>query len=162
MLGFRVYKYENILKNGKVFYFLPIPIDPRDIFQGRYQSLSFKREKIKSKISLKNLKYGDFIYVQIQKHNNETIIKDVFKSKPSNIDFLRVKFIRFDKDGYLVFKFLFNRFYMNEYKAKKVELLYNKLAKKDKILAKVRVLDGEAIIEDISIDSISINDFLDD
>lgn len=159
VLGFRVYKYENIIQHGKTFYFSPVPVDPRDLFQGKYVRLAFKTQKIQTHKNFKDLKWGDFIYVEIEKIGNETRVKDVFKSKPNSGDFLKVKYILTNQKNYIFFNFLFNKFYMNEHKAKKAEHLYNKLAKEDKMLAKVKVLDGTGVIENIYVNSIPINQF---
>ncbi len=158
-LGFRIYKYEDILRTGKVFYFTPIPIDPRDLFHGRYVTLNFKNQKLKSDKKFKNMDYYDFMYVSIQKDKNQTIIKNPSPTKPKSGDFLKVSF-RGYYNKHVHFRFLFDRFYMNEYKSKKVEKAYNKLAKNDKMLARVRVKNGFGVIEDIYINSISVKDFV--
>lgn len=160
MLSFRVYEYENILKNGKTFYFLPAPIDPRDLFRGRYVTLSFKNQEIITKKDFKQIKRGDFIYVTLKSSNNQTKIENVFTQKPKNGDFLKVKYIMTGTKNRVIFRFLFNRYYMNEHKSKKAEKLYNKLTNKDKLLAKVKVLNGVGVIENIYINSIPLNKYI--
>ena len=39
---FQIVNYERILKEGEVFYFKVLPLDPYDAFRGRYVSLRFE------------------------------------------------------------------------------------------------------------------------
>lgn len=160
LLGSRVYKYENVLQNGKVFYFKPKPVDPRDLLKGRYVILNFNSQSAKCNADeLKDISLKYF-YVTISKNDKNTTIGKAYVKKPKSGDFLKVKSYRSCENSSISFYFLFDRFYMNEYKAKKVEKAYNKLINKQNVLAKVRVLDGVGVIEDLLINSKSVKEYV--
>lgn len=162
ILSMRIYKYENILQNGKEFYFKPYPIDPRDLMNGRYIILYFGEQNATySDKEFENIKQDERFYVGIKNENNSTIFAKAYLKKPKSGDFLLVsKYITKVKNGHIQFHLLFDRFYMNEYKAKKAEKAYNNLTKNDKFLAKVRVLDGDGVIENIYINGIPIDKYI--
>lgn len=162
ILFMRIYKYEDILQNGKVFYFKPYPIDPRDLMKGRYIILNFREQNASySDKEFENMRQDKRFYVGIEKDGKNTIFTKAFLKKPKSGDFLLVSnYIPNVKNRRVRFHLLFNRFYMNEYRAKKAEKAYNNLTKNDNFLAKVRVLKGDGVIENIYINEIPIDKYI--
>lgn len=159
MLGARIYKYENILKNGKVFYLKPKPVDPRDLLKGRYVMLNFGKQSVKcDNKAFEKIRHDSHFYVQIKQDENLTF-ENAQLEKPDSGDFLKVRSGSKCINKNVSFYFIFDRFYMNEHKAKKLETTYNNLIDKNKVLAKVRVYEGIGVIEDLTIDSISASKY---
>lgn len=162
ILAMRIYKYEDTLQNGEVFYFKPYPVDPRDLLNGRYISLSFGKHKVKCDDKCNEIKNSECFYVGIDNKDGNITFSNIYLSKPKKGNFLRVVSDSYTtpKREYISFHFLFDRFYMNEYKAKKAEKAYNNLTKNDNFLAKVRVKNGDGVIENIYVNSIPLDRYI--
>lgn len=153
---------ESILNNGKVFKFQTEPIDPTDIFRGKYIRLDFTNEIFQFPDSLPNYKCD--IYAEVGTDSKGFAeIKHVSLYKPEGQkDFVKAKAYNVyenEKGEQMIrINFPFNRFYMEESKAKPAEDLYNKTWNDSTQIAYalVYVKNGEAVLKDVLINDISI------
>ena len=157
-----IYNQEDILNTGKIVKFQCEPIDPNDPFRGKYITLRFKESAIKVK-NLKEWNSNETIFAKIETSKNGFAkIKSISKTKPTdNSTYLKLK-INYsdDYENKIYLDFPFNRFYMNEYKAKNTEEVYaESTIDTTKIAyALVATKNGEAVIKDVLIDNISIKE----
>lgn len=157
-----IYNQEDILNTGKIVKFQCEPIDPNDPFRGKYITLRFKESAIKVK-NLKEWNSNETIFAKIETSKNGFAkIKSISKTKPTdNSTYLKLK-INYsdDYENKIYLDFPFNRFYMNEYKAKNAEEVYaESTIDTTKIAyALVATKNGEAVIKDVLIDNISIKE----
>ncbi|MDT3741179.1 MAG: GDYXXLXY domain-containing protein [Candidatus Kapabacteria bacterium] len=157
---------EDVLKTGKEFKFIAAPVDPSDPFRGKYISLSFQENTVgvNDKKTWVNGEKSYIILTTDEKGNAK--IKSVTKIKPTeDIDFVTIKIsygFSTDESDSLVIAYPFDRFYMKESKAQRAELKYRQsIQDSSKVTyASVYVKNGEAVLKDVLIDGISINELL--
>ena len=134
------------LKTGTEYKFKVEPVDPYDAFRGRYVAI---RVNSKSTITQDGIQYAE---ISVDKDGFATIEKSS-KEKPQNADYIKAKM----KYSYL--QLPFERYYMDEKLAPKAETVYRERARKDAYI-KVKVKNGNAVIEGLYIDNMKIEDYL--
>lgn len=141
---------EVVLKKGELYKFKTAPVDPYDAFRGRYVALGIDAAQVEYKAKSK-FAYGQIVYAALRKDvRNYATIVGVSLTPPEDKAYIKAK------AGYMYADKLrlilpFDRFYMNEYKAPKAEQLYREYSavnKRDAYIA-VRVLNGQAVLEDL-------------
>lgn len=158
-----IYDQEDIINTGKIVKFQCEPIDPNDPFRGKYITLNFKENRIKVK-NFKNWNNNETVYAIIETSTEGFAkIKSISKTEPiDNSIYLKLKinYIAEYDDNKIYLDFPFNRFYMNENKAKKAEEVYaESIIDTTKIAyALVATKNGKAVIKDVLIDNISIKE----
>lgn len=170
VIGFQIVKYERILTQGEIFYFDVLPLDPYDPFRGRYVTLRFK-DANKAPLA----KEDEFMeeqrikgYALLEKQEDVTVIKEVTFHKPKRSNFLEVTLSSTDTlyrginekhETMVYFSLPFDRFYMREDLAPKAELLL-RAGSGVALKAKLRVLEGKGIIEDLVVGDVSLSQFI--
>lgn len=159
-----IYNQEDIINTGKLVKFQCEPIDPNDPFRGKYITLNFKENKIKVK-NLKDWNSNETIFAKIETSKDGFAkIKSISKTEPTdNSIYLKLKInylADYNNENTIYLDFPFNRFYMNENKAKNAEKVYAKstLDSTKIAYALVATKNGEALIKDVLIDNISIKE----
>lgn len=161
---------EKILREGERFRFKTQPIDPADPFQGRYVSLRFKENFIPwSEERKSELHYKEPIYALIE------VDQDGFahftgwsRKTPATGAFLQTrrlweKYTRSTDssprqyEGFFI-KLPFNRFYMDEAKAPRAEILAREATLTADCWAEVRILEGKAVLEDVMVGGQSLRE----
>ncbi len=152
---------ERILRNGEVYRFLTRPIDPADPFQGRYVRLAYQhnyivwnerepvdldyRQRIYAIIEPGEDGFGRFTGWSHQRPASGTYLETRYRGqhRPWNraTNTNEYKGLRIDIP--------FNRFYMDEAKAPRAERLARRATRDTNCWAEVRILDGQAVIEDV-------------
>jgi uncharacterized membrane-anchored protein len=155
-----IYNQEDIINTGKLIKFQCEPIDPNDPFRGKYITLNFKESGIKVK-NLKEWNSNEAIFAKIETSKDGFAkIKSISKSEPNdNSIYLKLKINYLaGHENKIYLDFPFNRFYMNENKAKNAEKVYaqSTLDTTKITYALVATKNGEAVIKDVLIDEISI------
>ncbi|MFT4901857.1 MAG: putative membrane-anchored protein [Lentimonas sp.] len=167
---------ENVLQAGTLFLFKTQPIDPVDPFQGRYVRLRMEQDFTAiPEYQATQVEYNSPGYTSIDiDRDGFAYFSDWAEVAPVTGDFLisRARGKRYDfttsddasarKRIYkgLQIEIPFTRFYMDEAKAPRAERLAgeaNRAGESDCWVA-VRVLDGQAIIEDVFIAGESLRD----
>lgn len=158
-----IFKKEGILKNGKAFKFKTQPIDPSDPFEGKYISLKFQQDTFPLNKELEKLSNGDEIFVVLKQENGYAEISEVLVAKPkANLDFVKanVDYVEnYDNNKRIHINYTFNKFFMEESKAPKAEVLYNKESQENKnnCYALVYAKDGAAVVSDVLVNDTSIS-----
>jgi len=153
---------ERILKTGTAFKFKTIPLDPSDPFRGKYIRLNFIEDTFEIK-NEDNWTRNEKVYVIIANNDNGfATIKNVVKEKPSSeIHFITssVKSVNsYGETKNITIEYPFERFYMEEFKAKPAEDAYRDSFEKENTTAYalVYVKNGEAVLENVFINNVPI------
>lgn len=138
---------EKIISDGKEYLFKIQPVDPYDFFQGRYVELNVEQLSIDSK-KLLQFKRNDLVYIEFFQDSSGIKIKGVSKNKTRNS--LKLKLysdpLKYKK---ILFRLPFKRFYLEEFKAKKVETKLARSNTKNNFVH-VKIRNGDFVITDIS------------
>jgi uncharacterized membrane-anchored protein len=152
---------ENTLRNGERFKFKTRPIDPADPFQGRYVLLGYKDAYIPwPEDKDPDLEYKARIYVNIEiGADGFARFTDWSLTEPDSGNYLASRYLGRDwrwnpetrSNDYkgLRIKIPFDRFYMDEAKAPRAEILARDAARTTNCWAEVRIREGKAVIEDV-------------
>lgn len=157
-----ILEQEDILATGKTFKFRTAPIDPNDPFRGKYITLGFTDNRFIIQGN-KEPYYGQDVYVRLRENDaGFAVISQLsYESLSSGDDFLKARLTgwNIDDDSTTLFvQYLFDRFYLEESKAPKAEELYVE-SQRDSLRttwAVVKIKDGNAVLEDVMIDGVSI------
>ncbi|HCM42939.1 MAG TPA: hypothetical protein DIS66_06490 [Candidatus Omnitrophica bacterium] len=172
--GAMIYSHEKILKQGEVFMFKTRPVDPYDLFRGRYVVLAFEQDSFEYN-GPEHYPNNTVVYLTLGRDKKGfTKIESFSTEKPKSGTYLRAHVSWHEKTRWIYsektktseavsantvrFHFPFSRFYMNERKAPKAEALYRDVnspdPKKPQIVmaAQVRVLNGSGILENVLVD----------
>ncbi|GAA4272785.1 GDYXXLXY domain-containing protein [Aquimarina gracilis] len=157
-----IWKQEDILKSGNAYKFKTMPIDPTDPFRGKYITLNYEMNSMT--ITDTNLTYGDKVRVYIEKDDNGFAKAVSLSKKPldGQKDYVTAK-ITGNYKGVVNFELPFNRFYMEETKAKDAEVAYTKVNRdslKQNVYAIVHVKNGQAVLKDVIIDGKPIQEYV--
>ncbi|MCU4166166.1 GDYXXLXY domain-containing protein [Carboxylicivirga caseinilyticus] len=158
-----IWDREAILREGTEIKLKTAPIDPNDPFRGKYIVLDYEENSIK-KDSTESWSRGDevFVYFSMDKDGfakiesvSRAIIDDnqlFVKATIGNRIWNDTAMIRVDYD--------FNRFYMEESKAKNAEIVHREaLNDTSKIsYALVSIMNGDAVVKDVFIDDVSVHE----
>lgn len=155
-----IFKKEAVLNEGIAYKFKTQPVDPNDPFRGKYITL---RYEINSAITNDTLWIrNEEVYVYLKKDSlgfAQTLKVSKEKLDIEN-DYVIAKVNWYRKQTKkLNFDLEFNRFYMEESKAKPAENAYRK-AQRDSIpnttYGLVYIKNGDAVLKDVLINDISI------
>jgi len=160
-----IYEREDVLATGKEFKFKTVPVDPNDPFRGKYITLQYEETEIQLQNET-NWVRNETIYVLLSTDDNGFAeILTYSKEKPTgNSDFVKAKVIdvNFNDRKSLLIEYPFNRFYMEESGAPVAEQAYNESLPDTTIVtcALVSVKDGEAVLKDVLIDGVSVQEIV--
>ena len=160
-----IYDQEYTLKNGKAYKFITQPLDPNDPFRGKYIRLDYEISSYKSKDTTWFRHQEIFVYLKdsLGYAKIDTISKEKLDLKN---DFLKTNvdwYNSYNKE--LNISIPFNRFYMEESKAKPAEDLVRNLQDSlnlNTTYALVYVDGSNFVLENVFINDIAIKDVIDD
>lgn len=155
-----IWNREVILSTGKEYRFKTAPIDPTDPFRGKYITLQYSENRIQVPQG-SEWSSNETVYVLLKKDaNGFASIESVSKEKPkTNLDFVKAKVGYLTNEVHnLIIQYPFDRFYMEESKAPIAESVYAEatLDTTKVAYALVRIKNGEAVLKDVLIDGITI------
>ena len=156
---------EDVLNHGKVYKFKTKPIDPNDPFRGKYVVLSYDLDSYKTKEL--DWERGDEVFVYLGKDSlGYATISSVIKTlKKIDTDYVvaKVNWYSLSKN-ILYFDFEFDRYYMDEFKAKPAEDAYREFNRRidtiDLTYSKVAIKNGNAVLKDVFINDIPLKIFV--
>jgi uncharacterized membrane-anchored protein len=151
-----IWKREQTLGRGSVWKFRTAPVDPVDVFRGRYVALRFDVET--QEISPPpNASYSDKVFVTL-KANAEGFaeIDQLFATKPAGDDFI---------EAHLSGKTVvlpFDKYWVRERDAPAAEAAYRNLSRRgnQNAFVTVRVFRGDAAIEQLYLDNLPLAEYL--
>ncbi len=158
---------EDVLKTGTEYKFRTRPIDPNDPFRGKYITLDFQDNAFPVK-DKNDWKRQESVFVELTT-NEEGFAKinNVTKTEPENPEYISatISYVNSrQNDHELIIDYPFDRYYMEESKAKPAEETYRE-ANRDTTqitYALVHVKNGEAVLKDVVIDGKSIKDIVEE
>jgi len=166
-----IYSMESVIAKGEPWLFKTAPVDPYDLFRGRYVALGFEQGNVNYK-GTEIFFSGQKVYALLEKDaEGFARVRDLAVKKPAGVPaasacltarVLYHQFIEYDytdpekpvekKVNVVQIRFPFDRFYMNETKAPEAEALYrraNEAGPASNAHAEVRVLNGRAAIREL-------------
>lgn len=156
-----IYDKEDVLKTGRVYKFKTQPVDPNDPFRGKYVTLRYELNSAKSLDS--TLQRDDKVLVYFEKDSlGYAKVKRVSKTNLEiENDFIEVIVNYYDTNSNILsFNLPFDRYYMEEFKAKPAEDIYRKYNRQNdtinKTYALVAIKNGDAVLKDVYINDKSI------
>ncbi len=157
-----IWQQEDVLTSGKAYKFKTRPIDPSDPFRGKYITLDYDMNSFA--IADSSFVYGDKILIYIEKDSTGFAKAIQVSKKPlaNDRDYVVAK-VTDNYNEVVNFELPFDRFYMEESKAKDAERAYihkNTDSLKENVYALVHVKDGRSVLKDVIIDGISIQDYV--
>ncbi|MDF7824674.1 GDYXXLXY domain-containing protein [Pontiellaceae bacterium B12227] len=153
--------HERILSEGALFRFQTRPIDPADPFQGRYVRLRYKSSSIKCKAEeIEGLRRKDPVYaLVIENDAGFAELTGWSRKKPTEGTYFKTRYRYVDTTWHkesstrttngIRVDISFDRFYMDEAKAPRAETLAFESTRNSNCWANVRILNGNALIEDV-------------
>lgn len=156
-----------VVTSGETFKFKTQPIDPNDPFRGKYVVLSYEADNIVIKNNV-DFEYYEQVYVTLKTaESGFAAIKKVSKTKPEKttnyvIATISQTFAENDDSTKIYVEYPFDRFYMEESKAKPAEETIAKSNREEgkTAYAVVKVKNGQAVIEDVMVDGVSIKEIV--
>ncbi|MFI1744195.1 GDYXXLXY domain-containing protein [Thalassobellus sediminis] len=156
---------ESILKTGTAYKFKTQPVDPSDPFRGKYINLNYDINSFKTTDSL--WKRNEPMYVYLTNDSLSFAKIDVVSRNlltENRNDYIKVKAGYYDNYSKIInIQFPFNKYYMEETKAYDAEVAVRNRQRDslpNNTYALVYVKEGEAVLEDVIIDEISIKDYV--
>lgn len=156
-----IWQQENILVTGKSFKFKTAPIDPNDPFRGKFITLRFENDELKTDSPNKNLNPAQEIFVTIEENEEGFAIPSAISAfQPDHTQDYLTAHIAYIANDHIVIQYPFDRFYMEETKAPKAERLYFDAARDSTQIAYalVKVKSGQSVLEDVFINGVSVRD----
>jgi uncharacterized membrane-anchored protein len=154
-----IWNKENAIKTGKAYKFRTAPVDPYDPFRGKYITLSFDANECAVENS-ETYNRGEQVYVTLGLDSAGFAIPvKISRDVPSpEADYVSAA-VMYAYGDKLRVEYPFNHFYMEESKAKGAEDVYraaNRRSSPETAWALVYVHDGEAALDDVLIDGVSV------
>lgn len=165
--GWMIAQREIVLERGTVYKFRTAPIDPYDPFRGRYVWLNFEETSVRY-IGDGDIPFGRdnpylrTVYVTIETgEDGFARLTGADLHPPASGDYLQTE--SFWNEGTMLHVTLpFDRYYMNEKAAPAAEIAVrdNSRLQNRNAYVTVRVLNGQAVLEGLYVDDVSIEAFL--
>ena len=149
-------RYERTLTAGADVLLAVAPVDPADPFRGRYVTLAFDLEQASHKLQGRGPAYDEPVYVMLKVDAGRVATVDyVTSDRPASGLYMKADSGWQDSDTTIHVSLPFKRYYMNEALAPAAEEAYRQAIVRDdgkKNYARVRLLDGRAVIEAVLLD----------
>lgn len=162
---------ERILQQGEIYKFRTAPIDPRDPFRGEYVRLDFEAESgswpVARPDDMQTGEHSAYAILGIDSAGFARI-NALVDEAPATGAYLEVAYSTWGNESVERVQLPFDRFYLEEGDGAKTEDLLQpqwndgEMVQPLPAYAKVRVLDGRAVIEDLIVDERSIHEWLAD
>jgi uncharacterized membrane-anchored protein len=151
---------ERVLRDGRQIKLHTRPVDPADLFRGRYVALGFAIQQVPREHAPEMFEHNETAYLELREGANgfaEAVA--LTKAKPARELVLPVK-VSFVTPETVGVELPFNRYYMDENAAPAAEIAYRDRAADVESWVTVRVLDGRAVIEELYIGGKPVREFL--
>lgn len=151
---------ERVLRDGRQIKLFTRPVDPADLFRGRYVALGFASEQVPRELVRGEFDHGDVGYLELRENADgfaETVA--LHKEKPAAELMLKAT-VNFITPGSLGVELPFNRYYMDENAAPAAEVAYRERAADVESWVTVRILGERAVLEELYIGGKPVREFL--
>lgn len=156
-----IYDSEITEKEGKEFKFKTVPVDPTDFLRGKYIVLSYNIENYPTLDT--TFVGGDYAYAVLKEDSDGfAAIASLHHDTPEDEENYVFANVHSNYAGRINLEFPFNRFYMNEHKAKDAEIAYAEYSEKKAkpAYAIVAVKEGNAVVKDVMVDGMPIKEYV--
>ncbi|HEY8240223.1 MAG TPA: GDYXXLXY domain-containing protein [Kiritimatiellia bacterium] len=153
-------RWQHTLVHGDSFKFLTAPVDPYDAFRGRYVALKLDAETVDVPTNVE-FRTRAVVYGTVSVDTNGfASLTDLSTTKP-DAPAIRCR-IKYVDGGKAYLDLPIDRLYMNEKLAPEAEAAYreNSLQTNHVAYVTVRILDGDAVVEDLYINDTPIREYL--
>ncbi len=160
-----IFDQEDVLKTGVEYKFRTRPVDPTDPMRGKYITLDFRDNKFRLEKTDPSVSFQPEERVFIEFNTDQegfAQIAAVLKSKPAHLNYLEttIDYLQPEDQGTTeaFIHFPFDRFYMEEFKAKPAEEAYQQANLDTTVVtyALVHIKGGKAVLKDVIIGGDSI------
>lgn len=146
--------WERVLTEGETYKFLTAPVDPTDLFRGKYMRLSFSQQEIRVDTTREFVE-GASVYLVLKTDTlgYAEVVRATLDKPADGQPYVKGLVNWMEDDGTLHYQFPFNTYFLEESKAGDAELAYRE-AEMDTAqvaYAVVRILDGTPVLEDVII-----------
>jgi uncharacterized membrane-anchored protein len=155
-------RQELTLQDGEQFKFACEPVDPVDVFRGRYVALGFAQRSVDLPAEMSILP-GERVYVRVENgEDGFARLSDPSTKEPDGGAYLRARVLRPTGNGQLFLRLPFDRYYLEEEAAPQAEQLYWEHLGDDTRRAHVtvRLWNGHAALEELYLDDVPIGEVL--
>lgn len=173
-----IYSSMMVLKKGTEFKFKVRPIDPNDPFRGKYIVLDFEATDFTTYDSIWHKNQDIMIFIKKDEDgfamisdvlpghlqdNYEGELNEDYNCVNAKVDYVYYHYYN-EGEHLLRVKYPFTRYYMEESKAYPAEQLYRESMRDSTITAyaEVNLKMGEAVLNDVKIDGVSIKDLVEE
>ena len=152
---------ERILRDGRQLKLHTRPVDPADVFRGRYVALGYQVERAPRELVRGHLEYGDTAYLELREGaDGFAELVALHKEQPAGDLVLKAK-VNFLTPETVGVELPFNRFYMDENMAPHAESAVRETeSEPTNAWVMIRVLDGRGVIEELYIGGRPVREFL--
>lgn len=159
-----IFNQEDILETGTAYKFKTRPLDPSDPFRGKFIVLQYDINSFSSKDSTWQRHQDVYVYFKKDKLGFAEIHQISKTEIESHLDYVIAKVSYYDNpQDVLRFNLPFDRYYMQETKAKDAEKAHTKAMRDslpDNTYALVFVKDGEFVLDNVFINDIPISNYV--
>lgn len=150
--AWHIAKFESVLRQGKLYRFRCMPVDPFDAFRGRYVRVNPQIGPA-AWTNAEPLERDQTVYVLLKEDAERFAEADVALSEPPTEGDYVVAYYRWSVSNNLInVELPFDRFYMPEKLAPRAEQVYRAEARSTNAWLAVRIKNGAAVIENVFVD----------
>jgi len=156
--AFMIVVQEDILRNGTEYKFRTAPVDPYDVFRGRYVNLNIEYSRIKQ--DGRNFRRGEKVYANVEVDpEGFAKIVSVSRSEPTHGEYFMAR-IAYGWDKEIMLDLPFSRYYLKENHAPQAEKLYRGSTKNKNAWITIRIKNGQTALNELYIDGKPIREAL--
>jgi uncharacterized membrane-anchored protein len=162
----QIRRYEDVLQTGRLYKFRTAPMDPYDVFRGKYVALIFAD-------TTATIHKGDTIgprdpaYVTLHEDNKGfALFGELAEKPPTSGEYLRVEFL-YSYHSVANFQLPFDSYFMEESKAPQAEQAYWRYSNRrgqdrasEQTYVTVHVKNGRGVIDDLFIKDQPVREFI--
>ncbi|WP_298237935.1 GDYXXLXY domain-containing protein [uncultured Algibacter sp.] len=160
-----IFNKESIISNGAAYKFKTQPVDPSDPYRGKYINLNYDVRAYKTTDSIWERKDKVYVYLETDSLGFAKVSEVSKEPLNTSKDFIIAEVGWYSKiEQELNFNLPFNRYYMEETKAYDAEVAVRNNQRDslpNNTYALVYIKNGEAVLNDVVINEISIKDYVD-
>ena len=157
--AYMIYSKNQIIRSGETYKFKLQAIDPTDPYRGKYIILNPIERRYQHDTESDDINGEAYATFKTDSLGYASISK-IYSSRPSTPHYLEVNL--YSRRGNISYiKYPFNRYYMNEHKARPAETLVGEISESSKICyAEVAVYKGQHSLLSVKIDGIDIEELV--
>ncbi len=153
---------ERVLREVRPLKLQTRPVDPADLFRGRYVALGYTLEQVpRERVRGEMFDHGETVYLELNENAaGFAEVVALHKEKPAGELVLAAK-VNFIAPEVIGVQLPFDRFYMDEDAAPEAEAAYQAaMSELEQTWVALRVLNGRGVIEDLYISGKPVRQFL--